>query len=181
MYIPKKLLLILLLVITSISCSNSSQPPKVSDRVMPITQLEELTELETVLMINDLNHPPKNAPDFLIKTLKESPVLGAANLTYTWGNPKDLALIDTNVVLFTSRESALETVHNGYEKNNKDFAEIPGIGEIAIFYKDQSITFVMGNCKVTLATVHPKVDLLMVAKAYATWLEATISVASNGS
>jgi hypothetical protein len=70
---------------------------------MPVSEHAELSKLEVVLVIDDLEDADRSVPEAVVKILKEFAIRGAANFTYTWGDPNGYLLIDGNIHLFPRR------------------------------------------------------------------------------
>ena len=154
----------------SLGCSptGESHSVRVSDLVMPASQHPDLTVVEVVLEINDMDNPPPGVPEAIAPTLKELGVVSAANATFTWGDPDGFLLIDTNILRFATAEAAQNSVLGNLEGVER----IEGLGDAATLFSSQSVSFSVGTAKVTLTTISDEVDVRSIAEAYANWLAA---------
>jgi len=153
-------------VILGCSPSNTSDAGKIQDLIMPVSEHAELSRIEIVLAIDDIDNPPDTISELVVQTLKESGVVSAVNLTYTWGDPSGLLLIDANVLSFSTSEAARNSVLGNFEGAEM----IEGIGDAAVALGDHSFSFSLENTKVSLASISEDVSLSSVAEKYAAWL-----------
>jgi len=153
-------------VILGCSSSSNSDAVKILDLVMPVLEHAELTRIEVVLIVDDTNDPPDTIPKSIVQSLKEAGVVSAVNLTYTWGDPDGLLLIDANVLSFHTAEAARNSVLG----NSEGVKKIEGVGDAAVARGNQYFSFAFENTKVSLSTISKDVSLSSVAEKYAAWL-----------
>lgn len=153
------------------SPSDTGKPLKITDLVMPASEYAELSGLEVILAVNDIDKPNSSTPDFVIQILKELGVVGAVNFTYTWGDTNKFLLIDSNIHRFPSSEEAKKNLLGAFlEQETEGVVQVQGIGDAAVKIHSQSISFVSNDLKITLTAVNEEIDLEGVAKAYANWI-----------
>ena len=111
-------------VILGCSPSNISDAGKILNLIMPVSEHAELSRIEIVLVVDDIDNPPDTISEFVVQTLKEAGVVSAVNFTYTWGDPSGLLLIDANVLSFATAEAAKNSVLGNLEGVEK----IEGVG-----------------------------------------------------
>ena len=145
-----------------------SASERISDLVMPATEHPDLSAVEIVLEINDTSAPARGVPEMITQALREAGVMGAANATYTWGDPDGFILIDANVHRFTTAEAARKNVLG----NLDGVEQIERIGDAATIYDGKSLSFSVGAVKVTLTTFSDEVNIRSVAQTYSNWLAA---------
>lgn len=170
----KKILFILIFTGILAGCDRSdSSEQKVTSFIMPASQHQELSHVEIVLTVEDVNNPSASTPAFLVQALKEQGVKGAVNLTYTWGDPDGFLLIDSNLLQFATSEAAKRNLLGDSGAELPDGTQkLTGIGDAAIRVNNQTIRFVSENIKVTLTSISEDVKLEEVAIAYAKWLSS---------
>ena len=163
-----KVVLTIFFLIVILGCSPSNNPDagRILDLVMPVSEHAELSRIEIVLVVNDIDNPPDTISEFLIQSLKEAGVISAVNLTYTWGDPDGLLLIDANVLNFSAAEAARSSVLGNLE----GVEIIDGVGDAAVALGNQYFSFAFENAKVSLSTYSEVVSLSSVAEKYAAWL-----------
>lgn len=157
---------LLLNVILGCSPSNNSDAGKIVDLVMPVSKHAELSRIEIVLLVDDINNPPDTISKSIVQSLKEAGVVSAVNLTYMWGDPNGLLLIDANVLSFHTAEAARNSVLGNLEGVER----IEGVGDAAVALGNQYFSFAFENTKVSLSTISKDVSLSSVAEKYAAWL-----------
>lgn len=162
---------VLVVFLSACSQSASENGQALSELIMPASEHAKLSKLEVVLVIDDLADADRSVPETFVKLLKRFGVRGAANFTYTWGDPNGYLLIDGNIHRFSSAETAVNNLLGDQSRLDAvNAVKLEGIGDAAININDQSLSFVSGELKVTLTAIQKEIDLESVAHAYAGWL-----------
>ena len=156
----------LLILLSGCAQSDESGTKGVSDLIMPASEHAGLSAVETALRIDDVDSPPASVPDVVVQALKQGGATGAANVTYTWGDPDGFMLIDGNILLYPTAEAARDSVLSVTE----GVESVAGVGDAAFAMGKQSITFSVGAARVSLTAIHGDIDLRSVAETYAAWL-----------
>lgn len=157
-----------LCLVLGCSPTGESASVRVPDLIMPATEHPNLSGVEIVLEVDDMNNPPAAVPTIITQTLKELGIVSAVNATYTWGDPDGFLLIDANVHRFATTEAAKSNVLANLEGKE----QIDDIGDAATLFGGQSLSFSFDTVKVTLTTISDEVDVRSVAVTYADWLAA---------
>lgn len=172
----KTILFSFVFAVTLLGCDHSSDVAEreISRLVMPVSELSELSKVEVVLAVDDVNNPDPSTPEFIVEMFKEEGINSAVNLTYTWGDPDGPLLIDANVHQFLTNDAAKQNLlGNGDTEIPEGLEQVAGIGDAAIRL-DKVIGFVSGDVKVTLSTISEEVKLESIALAYSEWLSSQL-------